>query len=119
MKHYTTANNRQVVHEWWDKTQDHLALFLCVMTTGGHITNKELDNALKYISVRRDEFEQMPYPPVTEEIRIALLDTLNNLHQSLDYRKNNNLFHAQSRLDMAQANMDIVRLHLIQFGIIS
>ena len=118
-KHYTPANNRQVVQNWWAKTQSHLALFLEVMTSSGHINNNELKEALQYITVRRNEFEKMPYPPATEKIHTELSKALSNLQQSLDYRINGNLFHAQSRLNMAQANLDIVRLHLIQFGIIS
>ena len=116
---YANANTRQLVHEWWDKTQQQLSLFLEVMGGGGYISKRELDNALLYITVRRDEFLDSPYPPIAEDVHSQLLEALNNLQQSLDYRVNNNAFYAQSRLNMAQANMDVVRFHLISFGIIS
>lgn len=116
---YNTTNKRQAVNNWWQQTQTLLDLFLNVMANGGHISNPELENALQYLSVRRREFEQMDYPPIAADIYIQLSEALQNIQQSLEYRCDNNSFYAQTRLNMAQANMDAVRFHLIQFGIIS
>lgn len=116
---YGTSNKRQMVQEWWQETQSLLDLFLQVMANEGHISNKELEDAHHYITVRRLEFEQMVYPPIVAEVHTQLLDALKNVQQSLEYRRENNNFYAQTRLKMAQANMDAVNFHLIEFGIMN
>ena len=115
---YNANSKRLVVKKWWQHTQTLLDLFLQVMENDSYISDQELEDALYYITVRRHEFEKMPHPSMVDSVYTQLLDALKNVQQSLEYRRENNRFYAQSRLNMAQANMDAVRFHLVQFGII-
>ena len=114
---YLTPPDADDVLMWWDKTQSTLEVFLSVMSEGGTINDKDVDNALRYLKVRKKKFNSIAHPARVNEIKKQLLASLSDLMQSLHYRQANNPYQAQLRLDMALAKLDAVRFHLIKFNI--
>ncbi|MGJ3239275.1 MAG: hypothetical protein ACFE0Q_11260 [Anaerolineae bacterium] len=116
---YRTNQSAVAVSRWWEDTQQRLQLFLDMMRDGGLIADKEINNALTYLTARIAEMTTYPYPPVASNIHAQLLECLHNIKQSLLYRRANNPYQAQTRLDLARVNMDTVRYHLLKFDILA
>ena len=110
-----SSNN---IKNWWEATQEHVQLFLQVMTDSRAIQDNEVDDALHYINARIASFENSHYPENAGDIRQPLLDAMKHLCESLQYRQKDNNYQAQLRLDMAHASMDALRFRLIQSSIL-
>lgn len=112
------SNQHRVVDVWWEQTRSRLHLFFKVMTQGGAISDKEVEDALTYLTARLREFEDVTCPMVVAEIHGQLLQALRNMKQSLLYRVEHNDHQAQIRLERALSNIDALRFHLLQFNIL-
>lgn len=112
-----TMNNQTVAKAWWRTVQQQITLFLDVMLSEQAISKQDLNDAITYMATRYTYIQNVDTPPSLQAIQADLLSALANMEQSLVYQANDNTFSAQSRYQVAQSNLDSMRMRLLAFNI--
>ncbi len=117
MRTRTQSNNQTLINAWWASVQPQITLFLDVMLAEQAISQQEVTDAISYMENRCTYIQTLQTPAVLHAVQADLLAALMNMQQSLTYQAQGNGFSAESRYQMAQSNLDSMRLGLLAFNI--
>lgn len=114
----TSTQQHQAIKTWWHSTaRSRLSQVMKLMSEEQEIAAQDLAGTRALVEKNYRDFAHAAYPVEAATIRHYLLDTFDNLRQSLIYLQQNDRFQGRVRQEIAKATMDALRFHLLEAGI--
>lgn len=111
------ANKPNMTKKWWNAIEPHIAIFLGIMAGEIDVAHGGIPKIQTYLCIAEKKLEKIGYPQSASSNYELLLGAIRNLNLSLEHQLDNNSYQSNLFFEMAQANVDMLRLRLVDLGV--